>query len=249
MMQLKVMRNTKMNLINSPIKDLGFTKLSENTSSGLLSFFGGSAIKEIEKNREDKNRDEFLHKYAIFFNNLTEKLNTKKDANFEKRIFNEFKKNYDKFKIFHDVNFDDIKFYSFLNFLRYYNYLFFYFENFSFYTTFGKGLVSIVFKSNQKTLISLQLTFQTNGITRFLSQDQDCSNLESQTYIIEGNFSSSNLLSKNYKIERLMRILTSELKHEFKVRAVIVNLEHNEIVSKTKIFQLDDVRTFEVCFG
>jgi|GEM_PF-6441816 hypothetical protein len=219
-----------MDLLNNPmIKDSEFL-IDKHIYSNIVNPLDASDANNlicIERNKRERNK--FLDNYLLFFNRITQKLNTDRDNNFEKITFEKFKNDYDKFKIFHDVDFNDIKFYSFLNFLRYYSHLFEYFEEFSFYKTFSKGEVSIVFKSSQKTLISLQLTFQTNGITRFLSQDQDSNDLEKQTYIIEGNFSSSNLISKNYKIERLMQILTSESKYNKRIRFYAFFIEENEI--------------------
>lgn len=220
MMQLKAMKNTQIDLLNNiSIKDSIIANLQKDKSPKI-------------KNREKINT--YLNNYALFFNNSTKELSVNKNTDFRERVFEEFKVKYDKFRIFHNINFDDIEFYSFLNFLRYYAYLFKYFENFLFYKTFSKKEVSIVFRSNQKTFISLQLTFQTNGITRFLSQDQDGNDLEKQTYMIEGKFSSSNLMSRNYKIERLMQILTSESKqHYSEFHNIFFVMEHNEIVQET----------------
>ncbi|HHX2526377.1 TPA: hypothetical protein ACU8BY_000272 [Neisseria subflava] len=222
---MKNKQTLQMKIDNRVIESLFIKDINPTASTEITNFLGKITKEEVA----NKN---FERKYFIFLRESSEKLS--KDSTCKTKIFDEFKNNYDKYNLFLNVDFCDIEFYSFLNFLRYYNHLIDFFENFKFYTIFSKGEVSVVFSSNQKTSISLQLIFQSDGITRFLSLDEEDDSREKQTYLIEGNFSSSNLVSKSYKIRRLMRILTSESPLK---PLVGIYFSHNSIVYSENLNQ------------
>lgn len=121
--------------------------------------------------------------------------------NSTKNQFVQLQKNFKEFKI---VDFEDAALYSWVNFFRYFPYLEKYLLNLDFYLIVTKQELSINFKTDE---MSLMLAFQTNGITRFLCQDKENDVNETQTFIIVGTISTSNLLKNNYKILRLLRIL------------------------------------------
>ena len=121
--------------------------------------------------------------------------------NSTKNQFVQLQKNFKEFKI---VDFEDVALYSWVNFFRYLPHLEKYLLNLDFYLIVTKQELSINFKTDE---MSLMLAFQTNGITRFLCQDKENDVNETQTFIIVGEISTSNLLKNNYKILRLLRIL------------------------------------------
>lgn len=125
----------------------------------------------------------------------------------EKKFFNEFQKKYDEFEITKNIDFSEIKFFSFLNFVRYQHHLKSYLRKLKFNHNWNKGVLSITFINNI-TLVSFQLIFQQNGVVKFLSLDKDYDDNETLSYVIDGTFSSSSLVHKSYKIMRLMGILT-----------------------------------------
>ena len=121
--------------------------------------------------------------------------------NSTKNQFIQIQKNFKEFKI---VDFEDIPLYSWVNFFRYLHHLEKYLLNLDFYLIVTKKELAINFKTDE---MSLMLAFQTNGITRLLCQDKENDVNETQTFIITGEISTSNLLKNNYKILRLLRIL------------------------------------------
>lgn len=126
-------------------------------------------------------------------------------------FFKEFKDNYDEFKIIQNTSFEDIQIFSFLNFARYQLYLKKYLKKLSCYPNWNKGILSITFENNNLTSTNFQLIFQSNGLVRFLSLDKDHDENETLSYVIDGSFSSSSLISKSYKIKRLLGILVEIL--------------------------------------
>lgn len=70
----------------------------------------------------------------------------------------------------------------------------------------------ILNKKNQisvgDNIISLLLVFQRNGLVRFLCLDDENDENEKQTFLIEGNFSASNMFSKMHKINRLLKLIS-----------------------------------------
>lgn len=57
-------------------------------------------------------------------------------------------------------------------------------------------------------IISLLLVFQRDGLVRFLCLDDENDESEAQTFLIEGNFSASNMFSKMHKINRLLKLIS-----------------------------------------
>lgn len=95
---------------------------------------------------------------------------------------------------------------SFINFLRYYIHLL-EFKDFVKYIAVFDELISISF-FNPNTQIELSLTFQKDGITKFISMDSDeIQSNEKMTYLMQGSISTSSLFSKSHKIKRILNIL------------------------------------------
>ena len=90
------------------------------------------------------------------------------------------------------------------NFQRYLPYLKVYLGKHVYHLNVNKGIISLRFKTDN---FSLLLTFLTNGKVGFLSLDRDFSDDEHLCYIYEGELSTSNLVSKSWKINRLLTIL------------------------------------------
>ena len=90
------------------------------------------------------------------------------------------------------------------NFQRYLPYLKPYLDKHVYNLNVNKGIISLHF---EKDNFSLLLTFLTNGKVGFLSLDRDFSDDEHLCYIYEGKLSTSNLVSKSWKINRLLTIL------------------------------------------
>lgn len=90
------------------------------------------------------------------------------------------------------------------NFQRYLPYLKPYLDKHTYYLNINKGIISLHFETDN---FSLLLTFLTNGKVGFLSLDRDFSEEEQLCYIYEGKLSTSNLVSKSWKINRLLTIL------------------------------------------
>ncbi len=90
------------------------------------------------------------------------------------------------------------------NFQRYLNYLKTYLNKHIYHLNVNNGIISLRF---EKSDFSLLLTFLTNGKVSFLSLDRDFSYEEHLSYIYEGELSTSNLVSKSWKINRLLTIL------------------------------------------
>lgn len=90
------------------------------------------------------------------------------------------------------------------NFQRYLPYLKPYLDKHVYHLNVNKGVISLRFKTDN---FSLLLTFLTNGKVGFLSLDCDFSDDEHLCYIYEGELSTSNLVSRSWKINRLLTIL------------------------------------------
>lgn len=90
------------------------------------------------------------------------------------------------------------------NFQRYLPYLKPYLDKHVYHLNVNKGIISLHFKTDN---FSLLLTFLTNGKVGFLSLDRDFSDDEHLCYIYEGELSTSNLVSRSWKINRLLTIL------------------------------------------
>jgi hypothetical protein len=90
------------------------------------------------------------------------------------------------------------------NFQRYLPYLKSYLDKHTYHLNVNKGIISLHFETDN---FSLLLTFLTNGKVGFLSLDRDFSEEEQLCYIYEGALSTSNLVSKSWKINRLLTIL------------------------------------------
>lgn len=90
------------------------------------------------------------------------------------------------------------------NFQRYLPYLKSYLDKYTYHLNVNKGIISLRFETSD---FSLLLTFLTNGKMSFLSLDRDFSEEESLCYIYEGELSTSNLVSRSWKINRLLTIL------------------------------------------
>ena len=90
------------------------------------------------------------------------------------------------------------------NFQRYLPYLKLYLGKHVYHLNVNKGIISLHFATDN---FSLLLTFLTNGKVGFLSLDRDFSEEEHLCYIYEGKLSTSNLVSKSWKINRLLTIL------------------------------------------
>ena len=90
------------------------------------------------------------------------------------------------------------------NFQRYLPYLTSYLDKYTYHLNVNKGIISLRFETSD---FSLLLTFLTNGKMSFLSLDRDFSEEESLCYIYEGELSTSNLVSKSGKINRLLSML------------------------------------------
>lgn len=124
------------------------------------------------------------------------------------KFFQQFKKN-DETGILQQVEYGTFHFASFINFWRYYAALKKYLGSNKYQSSIltEQELISIVLK-NKQTLVSLQLSFQKDGLVKFTSLDDDkIEQGDKRIYLIQGSFSSSTLLSKSYKIKRLMRII------------------------------------------
>ena len=90
------------------------------------------------------------------------------------------------------------------NFQRYLPYFKPYLDKHTYHLNVNKGIISLHFETDN---FSLLLTFLTNGKVGFLSLDRDFSEEEHFCYIYEGKLSTSNLVSKSWKINRLLTIL------------------------------------------
>ena len=90
------------------------------------------------------------------------------------------------------------------NFQRYLPYFKPYLDKHTYHLNVNKGIISLHFETDN---FSLLLTFLTNGKVGFLSLDRDFSDDEHLCYIYEGELSTSNLVSKSWKINRLLIIL------------------------------------------
>ena len=90
------------------------------------------------------------------------------------------------------------------NFQRYLPYFKPYLDKHTYHLNVNKGIISLHFETDN---FSLLLTFLTNGKVGFLSLDRDFSEEEQLCYIYEGTLSTSNLVSKSWKINRLLTIL------------------------------------------
>ena len=90
------------------------------------------------------------------------------------------------------------------NFQRYLPYFKPYLDKHTYHLNVNKGIISLRFETSD---FSLLLTFLTNGKMSFLSLDRDFSEEESLCYIYEGELSTSNLVSKSGKINRLLSML------------------------------------------
>lgn len=90
------------------------------------------------------------------------------------------------------------------NFQRYLTYLKTYLDKRTYHLNVNKGIISLHFETDN---FSLLLTFLTNGKVGFLSLDRDFSDDENLCYIFEGELSTSNLVSRSWKINRLLTIL------------------------------------------
>lgn len=90
------------------------------------------------------------------------------------------------------------------NFQRYLHSLKPYLDKHKYHLNVNKGIISLRFET---TNFSLLLTFLNNGKVSFLSLDRDFSNDKSLCYIFEGELSTSNLVNKSWKINRLLTIL------------------------------------------
>jgi hypothetical protein len=90
------------------------------------------------------------------------------------------------------------------NFQRYLPYFKPYLDKHTYHLNVNKGIISLHFETDN---FSLLLTFLTNGKVGFLSLDHDFSEEEHLCYIYEGKLSTSNLVSKSWKINRLLTIL------------------------------------------
>lgn len=90
------------------------------------------------------------------------------------------------------------------NFQRYLPYLKPDLDKHVYHLNINKGIISLHFETDN---FSLLLTFLTNGKVGFLSLDRDFSEEEHLCYIYEGKLSTSNLVSKSWKINRLLTIL------------------------------------------
>lgn len=90
------------------------------------------------------------------------------------------------------------------NFQRYLPYFKPYLDKHTYHLNVNKGIISLHFETDN---FSLLLTFLTNGKVGFLSLDRDFSDDEHLCYIYEGELSTSNLVSRSWKINRLLTIL------------------------------------------
>lgn len=90
------------------------------------------------------------------------------------------------------------------NFQRYLPYFKPYLDKHTYHLNVNKGIISLHFETDN---FSLLLTFLTNGKVGFLSLDRGFSEEEQLCYIYEGELSTSNLVSKSWKINRLLTIL------------------------------------------
>ena len=140
-------------------------------------------------------------------------------ANFKPDIFlAELKKRHSEFKKIDDVEASLCDYYSWLNFARYYIYLESYLssDKYSYYFIMSNHEFSINIKQlrSMKTMypddnvISLLLIFQRDGLVRFLCLDDENDENEKQTFLIEGNFSASNMFSNMHKINRLLKLIS-----------------------------------------
>lgn len=124
-------------------------------------------------------------------------------------FFEKFKNEYDQYHLLKNLNYQDINNYSFINFLRYYTHLVDFLRYNRYSTMVCSDTLSIIFESKKELSVSLQLTFQSDGCVRFLSLDKDHPKKdEVGNYSIEGYFSSSSSIYKNYKIKRLLSIIS-----------------------------------------
>lgn len=137
-------------------------------------------------------------------------------ANFKPDIFlAELKKRHSEFKKIDDVEASLCDYYSWLNFARYYSYLESYLssDKYNYYFIMSNHEFSINIKQKNQisvgdNIISLLLVFQRNGLVRFLCLDDENDENEKQTFLIEGNFSASNMFSNMHKINRLLKLIS-----------------------------------------
>lgn len=137
-------------------------------------------------------------------------------ANFKPDIFlTELKKRHSEFKKIDDVEASLCDYYSWLNFARYYGYLESYLssDKYNYYFIMSNHEFSINIKQKNQisvgdNIISLLLVFQRDGLVRFLCLDDENDENEKQTFLIEGNFSASNMFSNMHKINRLLKLIS-----------------------------------------
>lgn len=135
-----------------------------------------------------------------------------RNKNINKQFFDTFKAEYDEYRLFENIDFDDLRFHSLVNFFRYYKELLSYFRRYSVVSVVSDGLISVIIRTADNLSTQLQLIFDEDGITRFIVSDEDDIHEEEDLiFAIEGNFSSSNLLEKSYKIRKLLSILDYQL--------------------------------------
>lgn len=135
-----------------------------------------------------------------------------RNKNINKQFFDTFKAKYDEYCLFENIDFNDLRFHSLVNFFRYYKELLSYFRRYSVVSVISNGLVSVIIRTADNLSTQLQLIFDEDGITRFIVSDEDdIHEDEDLIFAIEGNFSSSNLLEKSYKIRKLLSILDYQL--------------------------------------
>ena len=117
-------------------------------------------------------------------------------TNFKPDIFlAELKKRHSEFKKIDDVEASLCDYYSWLNFSRYYIYLESYLssDKYSYYFIMSNHEFSI----NIKQLRSMKTMYHDDN-------DEN----EKQTFLIEGNFSASNMFSNMHKINRLLKLIS-----------------------------------------
>lgn len=137
-------------------------------------------------------------------------------ANLKPDVFlAELKKRHSEFKKIDDVEAALCDYYSWLNFARYYRYLESYFssDKYNYYFIISNHEFSITIKQKNQisigdNIISLLLVFQRDRLVRFLCLDDENDESEAQTFLIEGNFSASNMFSKMNKINRLLKLIS-----------------------------------------
>lgn len=79
-----------------------------------------------------------------------------------------------------------------------------YLDKHTYHLNVNKSIISLHFETDN---FSLLLTFLTNGKVGFLSLDRDFSDDEHLCYIYEGELSTSNLVSRSWKINRYINYI------------------------------------------